>query len=164
MGKHWTFSDLERAWTERGLDRRRLLQLVGAGAAMTAMTELAMASSAAAAQDSGTSQVTIEWGKPRTLGPLFSTAGGEQQVERAIFGVLVQMTGNLEQVGDLAESFEVSDDATVFTFNIHPDATFNDGTPLTAEDVVFTLESAINPATASSERVLSSRALSMMLV
>ena len=60
-------------------------------------------------------------------------------MERAIFGVLVQMTGNLEQVGDLAESYEVSDDATTFTFHIHPDATFNDGTPLTSEDVVFTL-------------------------
>src|SRR5665811_1572719 len=43
MAKQWTYSDLERAWTARGLDRRRLLKLVGAGAAMTAMTELAMA-------------------------------------------------------------------------------------------------------------------------
>lgn len=150
MGNHWTLRDLERAWTERGLDRRRLLQLVGAGAGMTAMTELVLASPAgAAAQDAAGSQVTIEWRKPRTLGPLFSTAGFEQQVERAIFGVLVQMTGNLEQVGDLAESFEVSDDATTFTFHIHPDATFNDGTPLTAEDVAFTLESALIPETAS---------------
>lgn len=150
MGKHWTFQDLERAWTARGLDRRRLLQLVGAGAGMAALAELAITSPAsAAAQDGAASQVTMEWRAPRTLGPLFSTAGFEQQVERAIFGVLVQMTGNLEQVGDLAESFEVSDDATTFTFHIHPDATFNDGTPLTAEDVVFTLQSALIPETAS---------------
>src|SRR5665811_1681093 len=148
MAKQWTYSDLERAWTARGLDRRRLLKLVGAGAAMTAMTELAMASPVAA-QEGAESQVTIEWKTPRTLGPLFSTAGSEQQVERAIFGVLIQMTGDLQQVGDLAETFEVSDDSTDFTFHLHPDAMFNDGEPLTAADVVFTLQSAINPDTAS---------------
>lgn len=147
MGAHWNLDELENLWIERGLDRRRLLQLVGAGAGMAALAELAVTAPVSAAQDATGSQIAIEWAKPRTLGPLFSTAGSEQQVERAIFGVLVQMTGNLEQVGDLAESFEVSDDATTFTFHIHPDATFNDGTPLTSEDVVFTLETAINPAT-----------------
>ena len=150
MKKQWTLEDFERAWIAKGLDRRRLLKLIGAGAGMAAMTEFALASPVSgAAQEASGSQVAIEWAKPRTLGPLFSTAGSEQQVERAIFGVLVQMTGNLEQVGDLAESYEISEDSTTFTFHLHPDAMFNDGTPVTAEDVVFTLERAINPATAS---------------
>jgi peptide/nickel transport system substrate-binding protein len=39
----------------------------------------------------------------------------------------------------LAESVDVSDDNLVWTFNLR-DATFHDGTPLTAEDVVFTYD------------------------
>ena len=37
--------------------------------------------------------------------------------------------------GDLAVSWEVAADGTTWTFVITPDATFQDGTPLTSEDV-----------------------------
>ncbi|WP_243075475.1 ABC transporter substrate-binding protein [Microbacterium sp. SS28] len=40
----------------------------------------------------------------------------------------------------LAESYEVNDDATVFTFDLRDDVTFSDGTPLTAESVKATFD------------------------
>lgn len=40
----------------------------------------------------------------------------------------------------LAESWEVSDDATEFTFTLKEDATFHDGSPVTADDVVYSVE------------------------
>jgi peptide/nickel transport system substrate-binding protein len=43
-------------------------------------------------------------------------------------------------VGQLAEDWEVSDDATSFTFRLNPDATFASGNPVTSEDVKFSLE------------------------
>ncbi len=42
--------------------------------------------------------------------------------------------------GLLAESIEVSDDRQAFTFKIRPDAKFSDGKPVTAADVVFSME------------------------
>lgn len=39
----------------------------------------------------------------------------------------------------LAESYEMSDDATTFTFTLRDDAVFSDGSPVTADDVVFSL-------------------------
>ncbi|WKN48927.1 ABC transporter substrate-binding protein [Nocardioides sp. Arc9.136] len=59
----------------------------------------------------------------------------------ALYDTLVTFEGSDvgEPVGELAESFEASDDATTFTFKLHEDATFSDGTPVTAEDVVFSL-------------------------
>jgi peptide/nickel transport system substrate-binding protein len=42
--------------------------------------------------------------------------------------------------GLLAESIEVSDDRSTFTFKLRPEAKFSDGTPVTAADVVFSLE------------------------
>ena len=41
--------------------------------------------------------------------------------------------------GLLAETVDVSDDANVFTFHLRPAARFHDGSPLTAEDVAFSL-------------------------
>ena len=43
--------------------------------------------------------------------------------------------------GLLAESIDVSDDRQTFTFKIRPEAKFSDGAPVTAEDVVFSMES-----------------------
>ncbi|MGC4191710.1 MAG: ABC transporter substrate-binding protein [Thermomicrobiales bacterium] len=140
----WTLETLADAWEHRGLDRRELLKLVGAGAGASALFTLFATPGArhAAAQDA--SQVSIQWRKPQTLNPIFSTAGFEQQVERAIFGSLVRMSDKLEPTGDLAADITASDDATVYTFTLQPKATFNDGTPLTAEDVVFTFERALD--------------------
>lgn len=42
--------------------------------------------------------------------------------------------------GLLAESIEVSDDRQTFTFRLRPEARFSDGTPVTAADVVFSME------------------------
>lgn len=40
----------------------------------------------------------------------------------------------------IAESYEVSGDGMTYTFHIRKDALFHDGTPVTAEDAVFSLE------------------------
>ncbi|MDQ3695331.1 MAG: ABC transporter substrate-binding protein [Chloroflexota bacterium] len=153
MANHWNLDRLAAEWEARGLDRRELLRLVAGGATMTAILTLlgprplgAVAAPAAQAEDS---QVSILWRQPVTLNPLFSTSGSEQQVERLMFGAIVKMSGDLVPTPDLAESIDVSDDATVYTFHLHQDITFTDGEPLTAEDVAFTLETALNPVTAS---------------
>jgi peptide/nickel transport system substrate-binding protein len=46
--------------------------------------------------------------------------------------------------GNLAESYEVSEDGTVFTFHLREDAKFQDGTPITADDFYYTFNRAIN--------------------
>jgi peptide/nickel transport system substrate-binding protein len=42
--------------------------------------------------------------------------------------------------GLLAESIDVSDDRQTFTFKIRPEAKFSDGSPVTAADVIFSME------------------------
>ena len=42
--------------------------------------------------------------------------------------------------GLLAESIDVSDDRQTFTFKLRPEARFSDGTPVTAADIVFSME------------------------
>lgn len=40
----------------------------------------------------------------------------------------------------IAESYEISDDGLDYTFHLRDDVTFHDGTPVTADDVVFSIE------------------------
>jgi peptide/nickel transport system substrate-binding protein len=51
--------------------------------------------------------------------------------------VYIDFAGNYHP--ELAESYSVSDDGLTWTFNLRDGVVFSDGTPLTAEDVAFTL-------------------------
>jgi peptide/nickel transport system substrate-binding protein len=55
---------------------------------------------------------------------------------------LLKRDNNLEIVDDLATGYEVSDDGLVWTVHLRDDVKFSDGQPLTAEDVVYTYETA----------------------
>lgn len=53
-------------------------------------------------------------------------------------------TSNLSKVkGELAASWSLSDDKKTITFNLRPDAKFHDGSPVTADDVVWSIHRAI---------------------
>src|SRR5690606_32306986 len=45
----------------------------------------------------------------------------------------------------LAESYEISDDHLTYTFKIRKDATFSDGVPVTAKDILFTFNAIQKP-------------------
>ena len=48
-----------------------------------------------------------------------------------------------------AESWTVSDDGTVYTFKLRKDAVWSDGSPVTAEDFVYSFRRLEDPATAA---------------
>jgi len=74
---------------------------------------------------------------PLSVQPRGGGAGNDQlYVARQIFDSLLEQdpeTGGL--IPWLAESWDVNDDATEFTFHLRNDVTFSDGTPLTAQIV-----------------------------
>ncbi|WP_342614401.1 ABC transporter substrate-binding protein [Peribacillus frigoritolerans] len=55
---------------------------------------------------------------------------------------LLKRDNKLNIVNDLATSYKVNEDGKVWTVNIRKDVKFSDGEPLTADDVVFTFETA----------------------
>lgn len=60
--------------------------------------------------------------------------------------------GSIVIVGDLAESWESNDELTEYTFTLREGITWHDGTPFTADDVVFTFETVLNPDNNASGR------------
>ncbi|USK58092.1 ABC transporter substrate-binding protein [Peribacillus asahii] len=57
---------------------------------------------------------------------------------------LLKRDHNLNIVNDLATSYEVTKDGKVWTVVLREDVQFSDGKPLTADDVIFTFETALN--------------------
>lgn len=67
-----------------------------------------------------------------------------------IFDSLTQFLPDSTIGPKLATDWTISDDFVTYTFTLHPDALFHDGTPVTAEDVKFTFDAILDPATNSS--------------
>lgn len=82
---------------------------------------------------------SLDPAKAKDLGTLF--------LVRQIFSGLTRLDDRLQPVPALAESIDISDDGLVYTFTLRRDARFQDGRDITADDVVFSLTRALDPAT-----------------
>lgn len=82
---------------------------------------------------------------PGIFHPLLASKTTDQDVNRILFPSLLQLNENGEAVPYLAKSYDVSDDGLVLTFHLQENAKWHDGTPVTAEDVAYTIECIIDP-------------------
>ncbi len=88
----------------------------------------------------GTATLRVGWpGSPDTLNPGAGILAESYTIYDLVYDTLydLQFDGTFKL--DIADSVDVSDDGTVYTFKIHQGITFHDGTPLTAKDVAFSL-------------------------
>jgi len=84
--------------------------------------------------------------EPQTLNPLTHKDLYARYVKEYILESLIDRDPDtLQIVGVLADKWEVSPDGLVITFHLNPKAKFSDGTPVTADDVVFSYETIVNP-------------------
>jgi peptide/nickel transport system substrate-binding protein len=85
-------------------------------------------------------------GQPMYINPLLSgTSDADADLANLIYSGLLKFDHNGKLVGDLAESWEISDDNLVYTVQLRPNALWHDNEPITAEDVVFTVQALQNP-------------------
>jgi peptide/nickel transport system substrate-binding protein len=77
-------------------------------------------------------------GEPDQLDPNKTSAYFSFEVLENVYDTLVEPDANLQMRPALAESWDVSPDQLVWTFHLRQGVTFHDGSPLTADDVVFT--------------------------
>ena len=76
-----------------------------------------------------------------TLDPQFYHLTSNTEIHKGIYSGLVTQDADMKVVPDLAVSWRTLDD-THWEFRLRPGVIFHDGTPLTADDVVFTYERA----------------------
>lgn len=73
----------------------------------------------------------------------------ETNVDALLFRGLFRFDENNEPKADIAQSFDISDDKLTYTFKLRDNIRFHDGEPLTADDVIFTIESVLDDKNAS---------------
>ena len=71
--------------------------------------------------------------------PYFYDNGWDENAIMPIFARLVAIDDKGNPVPDLASSWDISKDNLTYTFHLRPNLKFSDGSPLTADDVAFTL-------------------------
>lgn len=137
--------------------RRRLTALMAASASLA----LAAGSLQASAQTTGSQQsdaqaaqsqqseekTTITWGKPSEVistDPHLSGDGTSWTVYYLIYDQLMGTNDNLEPAAGLAESWEQTS-PTSYVFNLRKNAKFSNGRPVTADDVVGSIERLLDP-------------------
>ena len=85
-----------------------------------------------------------------SLDPQVATDGTSFEVIADYTDGLMQMDAEGAAVPAIAESYELSEDGTTYTFKIREDAKWSNGDPVTADDFVFrSRQRAVDPNTAS---------------
>src|SRR6266508_2096671 len=84
--------------------------------------------------------------EPLSLDPIVPSDNGSIWVIYQMFDQLTTVNEDSSGVApSLAESWEISPDGTVYTFTIKQGVKFHDGSPMTVDDVVFSLERVFDP-------------------
>ena len=86
--------------------------------------------------------------EPQGLDPHVVTGVPENHLIRALFeGLAVKNPITLEPEPGVAERWDISDDGTVITFYLNPEARWSNGEQVTADDYVWSWERALHPNT-----------------
>ncbi|HET6521204.1 MAG TPA: ABC transporter substrate-binding protein, partial [Geminicoccaceae bacterium] len=86
-------------------------------------------------------------GEPETLDQHLTSTIYEANILRDLYEGLVVHDPRAEIVPGVAETWEISDDGTVYTFRLREDAKWSNGDPVTAGDFVFSFRRILDPAT-----------------
>jgi peptide/nickel transport system substrate-binding protein len=88
-------------------------------------------------------------GEPGTLNAVLQSGLPEQQVLQYVSRNLLDFDSRMNLVPGLAERYEVSPDGREVRLTLRPDAVWEDGSPVTARDAVFTIRRIMDPAVPS---------------
>ncbi len=92
-------------------------------------------------------------GSPRVINPLYLSRDSDRDIARLVFSGLITYDSAGNVAPDLAERYEISRDGKTYTAFLKKNAVWHDGKPLTADDVVFTINRIQNPQYKSPARV-----------
>ena len=99
------------------------------------------------APDYGDTIVVGSIGDASTLIPMLASDATSHEIAGLIYNGLVKYDGDLNLVGDLASSWDVSRDGLTITFHLRKGVRWEDGHPFTSADVLFGFKTIIDPRT-----------------
>jgi peptide/nickel transport system substrate-binding protein len=84
-------------------------------------------------------------GRPSSISPLTARTQADRDLVALLFPGLVRNGPGGTLIPDLAERWSVDKAGKTWTVDIRPDARWHDGTPVTSDDVVFTIQTLQDP-------------------
>lgn len=152
-------SDFAVSALSKGATRREVMGwLIAMGVTVSAAGSIVTVASKAVAQTpkrGGKLRVAYSTHGPSdTLDPAKFTASIDYFRGRMFYNSLIRLDDNMQPQPELAESFEANDTATEWTFKIRKDVRFHDGKPLTADDVIYSMNRHIGKDSISTAKTL----------
>lgn len=86
------------------------------------------------------------------INPLLSISDADRDLTAVVYSGLLKAAPNGTLIGDLAKEWKVSEDGLEYLFTLKDDVFFHDGAPVTADDVLFTIQKAQDPSLKSPKR------------
>jgi len=84
-------------------------------------------------------------GTPRFINPVLAFSDADKNLTSFVYSGLMKNTPDNKTINDLADSLDLSSNGLTYTVHIKNNAKFQDETPVTADDVIFTIQKIQNP-------------------
>jgi peptide/nickel transport system substrate-binding protein len=147
------------SWSQEPIDRRKFIGVLGTGVAAVGGSGLLAACGSSSSSSSSSSGAAT--GKPKrgghllvgltggassdTLNPLAQVTIPDLARAPQLYNSLVQFQSNGQLRLTLAEEITPNHNATLWTIRLRKGITFHNGKELTADDVIYTFQTALNP-------------------
>ncbi|MEX0919152.1 MAG: ABC transporter substrate-binding protein, partial [Parcubacteria group bacterium] len=91
-------------------------------------------------------------GNPRFINPVLALSEADKNLTSLVYSGLIRVTPEGEIENDLAREIIISENKLTYTAQLRGDAVFHDGEPVTADDIIFTVQKIIDPLIKSPRR------------
>jgi len=135
--------ELQRLLSEKKISRRQFIARVSALGLMAAVSPVLSSSTANAAtpKKGGRFIIGVTGGSTTdSMDPATLTSNMNQNINWQIRNCLVEIDHEFNAIPELAESWEATPDAKVWTFKLRKGIEFHNGKTMTAEDVIYSIQ------------------------
>lgn len=116
--------------------------IIGAGALLLSGYQSLLTTEVRASGGSYTEGIV---GTPRFINPVLAQSSADRDLTKLVFSSLLTVQEDGSITYHLADDLVISPDGKTYTLHINPNAYFSDGTKVTADDVVFTIQTIQDP-------------------
>jgi peptide/nickel transport system substrate-binding protein len=90
---------------------------------------------------------------PRFINPILANSDADESLVSLIYSGLMRKDNEGKLIPDLAEKYDISKNGLIYTFTLKDNLTFQDGKPITTDDILFTIEKLKDPIIKSQHKI-----------